>query len=265
MDREDRARRIAGDKNLIKNIHESLSDAIDMLDQLKQDFDQLDIHSADIEPYIINKLEMINDLDDVDSYDLNLAQLIERIEEFNDSTMDMNEGFNSTEYVKNYILEFPNSGNPIKFNLDLRNGKLIAGDMIDGEIKPEFEIDFDEDFDADWNINVLYNLIVKEHPEYIKLNDIEEAIKTRKNIRLKEDLDKKQTWRTIVSTQDKQISDPTDASEEQNPVYADAMRQFKKTSKIRNNKIDADLKNATNKDFDMNKMQKFTLDESLFD
>ena len=100
MDREDRARRIAGDKNLIKNIHESLSDAIDMLDQLKQDFDQLDIHSADIEPYIINKLEMINDLDDVDSYDLNLAQLIERIEEFNDSTMDMNEGFNSTEYVK---------------------------------------------------------------------------------------------------------------------------------------------------------------------
>lgn len=265
MNREDRARRIADNKNLITTLSNQLSEASHTLDQIEMNFEELGIHSADIQPYFGNYLAQFAELEDGDPYNMSCATLKDRLEEAEKDTADMKEEFNSLDYIKNYVLEFPNRGDQIKFNLDLKDGKLIAGDMINGEIKPEFEIDFDEDFDDDWNINVLYNLIVKEHPEYIKLNDIEESIKTRKNIRLKEDLDEKQTWRTIVSTQDRQISEPISTSEQQNPVYADAMRQMKKVSKIRNNKIDADLKNATNKDFNMDKIEKFTLDESLFD
>lgn len=82
---EDQERRIAGDKNLIKNIKKSFDDIIYMLNLLKKDFNTLDIHSTDIDYYLINQLEEMSELEDEDGYNLNLAQLYSRLEEFEKS------------------------------------------------------------------------------------------------------------------------------------------------------------------------------------
>lgn len=82
---EDQERRIAGDKNLIKNIKKSFDDIIYMLNLLKKDFNTLDIHSTDIDYYLINQLEEMAELEDEDGYNLNLAQLYSRLEEFEKS------------------------------------------------------------------------------------------------------------------------------------------------------------------------------------
>lgn len=82
---EDQERRIAGDKNLIKNIKKGFDDIIYMLNLLKKDFNTLDIHSTDIDYYLINQLEEMSELEDEDGYNLNLAQLYSRLEEFEKS------------------------------------------------------------------------------------------------------------------------------------------------------------------------------------
>lgn len=83
---EDQERRIAGDKNLIENIKKGFDDIIYMLNLLKRDFDDLDIHSTDIDYYLINKLEEMAELEDEGGYNLNLAQLYSRLEEFEKSS-----------------------------------------------------------------------------------------------------------------------------------------------------------------------------------
>lgn len=83
---EDQERKIAGDKNLIENIKKGFDDIIYMLNLLKRDFDGLDIHSTDIDYYLINKLEEMAELEDEGGYNLNLAQLYSRLEEFEKSS-----------------------------------------------------------------------------------------------------------------------------------------------------------------------------------
>lgn len=80
----------------------------------------------------------------------------------------------------------------------------------------------------------------------------------RKPMKVSENLD------NIISTQNKQIIEPEYAAEEQTPVYADAMRNLKKTSDLRDEKINDDIENATNHNFEIGKEKKLTLEESLF-
>ena len=80
----------------------------------------------------------------------------------------------------------------------------------------------------------------------------------RKPMKVSENLD------NIISTQNKQISEPENAVEEQPPVYADAMRNLKKTGDLRDEKINDDIENATNHNFEIGKEKKLTLEESLF-
>lgn len=80
----------------------------------------------------------------------------------------------------------------------------------------------------------------------------------RKPMKVSENLD------NIISTQNKQIIEPEHAAEAQTPVYADAMRNLKKTGDLRDEKINDDIENATNHDFEIGKEKKLTLEESLF-
>ena len=79
---EDQQRRIDGDKNLIGNIKKKFDELIYMLNLLKKDFDSLDIHALDIDRYLINNLEIMAELEDENTYNLNLAQLYSRLREF---------------------------------------------------------------------------------------------------------------------------------------------------------------------------------------
>lgn len=93
--------------------------------------------------------------------------------------------------------------------------------------------------------------------------DFRESIKSikgmrRKQMKVSENLD------NIISTQNKQISEPEHAAEAQTPAYADAMRNLKKTGDLRDEKINDDIENATNHDFEIGKEKKLTLEESLF-
>ena len=92
--------------------------------------------------------------------------------------------------------------------------------------------------------------------------DFRESIKSikgmrRKQMKVSENLD------NIISTQNKQIIEPEHAAEAQTPVYADAMRNLKKTGDLRDEKINDDIENATNHDFEIGKEKKLTLEESL--
>jgi len=82
LSQEDIDQIIQRDKRKIKYIEESLTTVIDMFDQIQNDFQKLGIHSADIDRYITNDLENIADIEDTYSYNLNLAQLLERLEDF---------------------------------------------------------------------------------------------------------------------------------------------------------------------------------------
>lgn len=96
------------------------------------------------------------------------------------------EEFDPMKDARNNILEFPNGGDSIVLNVEYKDGKLIAGSATNAGIIPEFEIEYDKDFDLDWNLNVLYNVIVEEHPEYLEMERMKESIKTRKSVRVKE-------------------------------------------------------------------------------
>ena len=96
------------------------------------------------------------------------------------------EEFDPMKDARSNILEFPNGGDSIVLNVEYKDGKLIAGSATNVGIIPEFEIEYDKDFDLDWNLNVLYNVIVEEHPEYLEMKGMKESIKTRKSVRVKE-------------------------------------------------------------------------------
>lgn len=98
----------------------------------------------------------------------------------------LEEEFDPMKDARSNILEFPNGGDNIVLYVEYKDGKLIAGSATNAGIIPEFEIEYDKDFDLDWNLNVLYNVIVEEHPEYLEMRGMEESIKTRKNVRIKE-------------------------------------------------------------------------------
>ena len=55
-----------------------------------------------------------------------------------------------------------------------------------------------------------------------------------------------------------------EAQEEVNPAYAQALRDRKDFNKTREKKVNADLDNVLNKDFNLDNVEKLTLDESLF-
>lgn len=86
------------------------------------------------------------------------------------------EEFNPMKDVKNNVLEFPNKGDSVVLYVDYQDGKLIAGNATNAGVIPEFEIEYDKDFDIDWNLNVLHDIIVKEHPEYLELGKVEETL-----------------------------------------------------------------------------------------
>ncbi len=96
------------------------------------------------------------------------------------------EEFDPMKDARSNILEFPNGGDSIVLNVEYKDGKLIAGSATNAGIIPEFEIEYDKDFDLDWNLNVLYNVIVEEHPEYLEMKGMKESIKTRKSVRVRE-------------------------------------------------------------------------------
>ena len=98
----------------------------------------------------------------------------------------LEEEFDPMKDARSNILEFPNGGDNIVLNVEYKDGKLIAGSATNAGIIPEFEIEYDKDFDLDWNLNVLYNVIVEEHPEYLEMKGMKESIKTRKSVRVRE-------------------------------------------------------------------------------
>lgn len=87
-----------------------------------------------------------------------------KVERINEST--------EVNITRTDILEFPNGGDNIVLNVEYKDGKLIAGNATNAGIIPEFEIEYDKDFDFDWNLDVLYNVIVKEHPEYLEMREM---------------------------------------------------------------------------------------------
>lgn len=114
-----------------------------------------------------------------------------------------------------------------------------------------------------------YNTEIMDHWDIESAEkELGESIKTKsglkkiKNLNLKEDL--KEDSISVVSVQDNQVTEPEGAKEAQVPTYADAARNLKKISKIRNNKINADLENVKDKDFTIGRERKLILDESLF-
>lgn len=98
----------------------------------------------------------------------------------------LEEEFDPMKDARSNILEFPNGGDNIVLNVEYKDGKLIAGSATNAGIIPEFEIEYDKDFNLDWNLNVLYDVIVEEHPEYLEMKGMRESIKTRKSVRVKE-------------------------------------------------------------------------------
>ena len=98
------------------------------------------------------------------------------------------EEFDPMKDARGNILEFPNGGDSIVLNVEYKDGKLIAGSATNAGIIPEFEIEYDKDFDLDWNLNVLYNVIVEEHPEYLEMKGMKEAYREQPNEREVEEL-----------------------------------------------------------------------------
>lgn len=95
---------------------------------------------------------------------------------------------NEVEITRTDVLEFPNGGNPITLNVKYKDGKLVASSKTNKENIPEFEIEYDKDFDFDWNLDVLYNVIIKEHPEYLEMKGMKEAYREQPNEREVEEL-----------------------------------------------------------------------------
>ena len=103
-----------------------------------------------------------------------------------------------------------------------------------------------------------------DHWDIEEAKDFKESIKSIKGMRRRKSMKVSENLDNIISTQNKQISEPEHAAEAQTPVYADAMRNLKKTGNLRDEKINDDIENATNHDFEIGKEKKLTLDESLF-
>lgn len=89
-----------------------------------------------------------------------------------------NESVEDAKSLDGEYIEFPNGE---VFTIYYEDGKLIAGGLTNAGLMPEFEIEYDDDFSADWNLQVLYDVCVKEMPEL--LNYVDESIKTRQGIR----------------------------------------------------------------------------------
>ena len=68
--------------NLIITLSNQLSEASHTLDQIEMNFEELGIHSADIQPYFGNYLAQFAELEDVDPYNMSCATLKDRLEEF---------------------------------------------------------------------------------------------------------------------------------------------------------------------------------------
>lgn len=75
---------ISNAEDLIYKVVFDFGNAIAKLEEIKNIFKKLGIHSADIEPYMINKLEDMSNLEE-NSYDLNLCELYERLIDFQDN------------------------------------------------------------------------------------------------------------------------------------------------------------------------------------
>lgn len=56
-----------------------------------------------------------------------------------------------------------------------------------------------------------------------------------------------------------------EAKEAPNPEYAQALRDRKKFRKVIDKKVETDMKNATMKDFNLDKVERYNLDETLFE
>lgn len=67
--------------HLIVTLSNQLSEASHTLDQIEMNFEELGIHSADIQPYFGNYLAQFAELEDVDPYNMSCATLKDRLEE----------------------------------------------------------------------------------------------------------------------------------------------------------------------------------------
>lgn len=89
------------------------------------------------------------------------------------------------EYVKEgldldklNVFEFPNGES---FYVDLVGGKLVAGSGTNNGITHDFEIDYNRRQSLDANLNALYDLIVKQRPELLDKNDLNEDVHVSAN------------------------------------------------------------------------------------
>ena len=79
---ENQQRKIDINKRLISTLSDQLFEASHTLDQIEMNFEELGIHSADIQPYFGNYLAQFAELEDVDPYNMSCATLKDRLEEF---------------------------------------------------------------------------------------------------------------------------------------------------------------------------------------
>lgn len=76
------------------------------------------------------------------------------------------------------VFEFPNGES---FYVDLVGGKLVAGSGTNNGITHDFEIDYNRRQSLDANLNALYDLIVKQRPELLDKNDLNEDVHVSAN------------------------------------------------------------------------------------
>lgn len=87
---------------------------------------------------------------------------------------------------------------------------------------------------------------------------------TISSIRPTENEDIRKGIRLIEDYENKIEPVKEEAEEEVNPAYAQALRDRKDFNETREKKVNADLDNVLNKDFNLDNIEKLTLDESLF-
>ena len=85
------------------------------------------------------------------------------------------------EGLRSNIIEFP-SGDYLY--IDVEDGKLVAGSATNTGIMHEYELDIDGEEPTDSELQELYELIIKEHPEYE--DEITESCKKGSKKKLKE-------------------------------------------------------------------------------
>ena len=76
------------------------------------------------------------------------------------------------------VFEFPNGE---YYYVDMVGGKLVAGSGTNNGMTHDFEIKYNRNQSLDANLNALYDLIVKERPELLDKDDLNEDVRISAN------------------------------------------------------------------------------------